>query len=299
MVCVDVPLISSSVFQFRADTDRYELPPELFAHFLSPSNLPSQLLLSYFVSLQMLMVPLAVYEWPERAESAKSRVLTGTVEWAEGIFDRLVEDDRQRMRQSASRRQKSVAARRQNLGTEEDVDHSSDDDWSWERYLKWPRRIMGIVSREIRGDLRLNEVSGRSDSMPRTNLDLGLAVKAEDVGVNVLKLGVSISPSTTTDGGDGDSLSTSGGYLDAQGQANGVPLMPTVSLPDDDTGVGADVGMFDGYWDAVGGVPYGDIGVDPGLMTSLGIDATTAASDAVAMVRSSMMQDINLDVDML
>ncbi len=37
----------------------------------------------------MLMVPLAAYEWPERANSSQVKVLYGTVEWADGLFERI------------------------------------------------------------------------------------------------------------------------------------------------------------------------------------------------------------------
>jgi hypothetical protein len=62
-----------------------------FKSFLDPNNITAQLLLAYFVGIQLLMVPLAAYEWPERADSAKARVLYGTIEWATGIFERLEE----------------------------------------------------------------------------------------------------------------------------------------------------------------------------------------------------------------
>ena len=70
---------------------RYELCHDSFKSFLDPNNLIAQLLLSYFVGIQLLMVPLAAYEWPERADSAKVRVLYGTIEWANAIFERLEE----------------------------------------------------------------------------------------------------------------------------------------------------------------------------------------------------------------
>ena len=37
----------------------------------------------------MLMVPLAAYEWPERADRAQLKTLFSAVEWADGIFERI------------------------------------------------------------------------------------------------------------------------------------------------------------------------------------------------------------------
>lgn len=139
---------------------RYELCHDAFKQFLDPSNLTAQLLLAYFVALQMLMVPLAVYEWPDRADSAKSRVLTGTVEWATGIFERL-----------------------------EDAGSPLVD------CLAWPRRIMGIVRREIGEEAADLDHGGES----RHDED-GLA----QLGVSVLKLGLPISPSVEGEGDGGD-----------------------------------------------------------------------------------------------
>ena len=70
---------------------RYELCHDSFKSFLDPNNLTAQLLLAYFVGVQLLMIPLAAYEWSERADSSKARVLYGTIEWASGIFEKLEE----------------------------------------------------------------------------------------------------------------------------------------------------------------------------------------------------------------
>lgn len=67
----------------------YELCHDAFKTFLDPNNLMAQLLLAYFVGLQLLMVPLAACEWQPRADVTRVRVLFGTIEWAEGIFNRL------------------------------------------------------------------------------------------------------------------------------------------------------------------------------------------------------------------
>ncbi|KEF60381.1 uncharacterized protein A1O9_01941 [Exophiala aquamarina CBS 119918] len=67
----------------------YELCHDAFKTFLDPNNLMAQLLLAYFVGVQLLMVPLAAAEYPNRADVSRVRVLFGTIEWAEGIFERL------------------------------------------------------------------------------------------------------------------------------------------------------------------------------------------------------------------
>jgi hypothetical protein len=106
------------------------------------------------------MVPLAVYEWPDRADSAKSRVLSGTVEWATNIFRRL--DD-------------AAASSPANGRDGPDAMAST-----LQTHLAWPRRVIGIVQREIRGEW------------------------AADVaeGVSVLRLDLPISPESTTVGSD-------------------------------------------------------------------------------------------------
>lgn len=88
-----------------------------FRTFLDPNNLIAQLLLAYFVSLQLLMVPLAAGEWQHRADTTRVRVLSGTVEWAENIFQRL----------EAAPELKA--------------------------HLEWPRKIIAIVVAEINGQV--------------------------------------------------------------------------------------------------------------------------------------------------
>ncbi|EXJ87686.1 hypothetical protein A1O1_04610 [Capronia coronata CBS 617.96] len=94
----------------------YEMPHDRFKTFLDPDNLVAQLLLAYFVCLQLLMVPLAAHEWPHRADILRVRVLSGTVEWAEAIFDRLEASDLRGL-------------------------------------LDWPREIIAIVRAEINGQV--------------------------------------------------------------------------------------------------------------------------------------------------
>lgn len=115
----------------------------------------------------MLMVPLAVYEWPDRADAAKARVLSGCVEWAAGIFKRL----------------EATAETARGMGMVQ--------------CTRWPRRIMAIVRREI-GQVDMEEDSkswvegqqGPEDEGPEGAFGLG---------VSVLKLGLPISPSVEGD----------------------------------------------------------------------------------------------------
>jgi hypothetical protein len=94
----------------------YELCHDAFKTFLDPDNLVAQLLLAYFVGVQLLVVPLATHEWPGRADVSRVRVLHGTVEWAEGIFERLENSD-------------------------------------LNEHLTWPRNIIATVVAEINGDI--------------------------------------------------------------------------------------------------------------------------------------------------
>jgi Fungal specific transcription factor domain len=82
-----------------------------FNAFIDLNNIPSQLLMAHFVSLQMLMIPLTLHESPERANPSKAKVLLGMVEWGDHIF------------------QRTPATMRP--------------------YLEWPRAIMQTVRREV------------------------------------------------------------------------------------------------------------------------------------------------------
>lgn len=92
----------------------YGMSHECFKMFLDPSNMVSQLLQSYFVALQLLMIPIAVQEWSHRLRTAKIRLLYGIVEWAQNIFDHL--------------------------------EYSGFSD-----HLDWPKRITSIAVAEIEG----------------------------------------------------------------------------------------------------------------------------------------------------
>jgi hypothetical protein len=73
----------------------------------------------------MLMVPLAAYEWPERADRAQLKTLFSAVEWADGIFERI-------------------------------------EATPLEAHLRWPRRIARIVVGELGGDDGSVEYEGLS-----------------------------------------------------------------------------------------------------------------------------------------
>ncbi|RMZ77148.1 hypothetical protein DV737_g4515, partial [Chaetothyriales sp. CBS 132003] len=122
----------------------YELCHDSFKAFLDPNNMVAQLLLTYFIALQMIMVPLAVYEWPQRADSSQAKVLYGTVEWADGLFERL-------------------------------------DDTPLSEHLMWPKRIVRIVAAELGGDysdgpsvLRLDLPISQDASPEEQPFELGL-----------------------------------------------------------------------------------------------------------------------------
>lgn len=69
----------------------WDMSHDQFAVFVDPHNTPAQLLMAHFLSLQMLMVPLIVHEWPERKDPGRARALLGTVEWGEKIWERMPE----------------------------------------------------------------------------------------------------------------------------------------------------------------------------------------------------------------
>lgn len=66
----------------------YNLSHEDFTAFLEPSNITAQLLLAFFIGLQLLMVPLASYEWPQRSGLAPEQTLTGIFGWFKEISKR-------------------------------------------------------------------------------------------------------------------------------------------------------------------------------------------------------------------
>lgn len=47
----------------------YKLGHQDFRTIVGPDNHTAQLLFAYFIAIQMLLVPIAVYEWPTRADA--------------------------------------------------------------------------------------------------------------------------------------------------------------------------------------------------------------------------------------
>ncbi|KAL2431448.1 hypothetical protein ABEF95_009068 [Exophiala dermatitidis] len=134
-----------------------------FKSFLDPDNLVAQLLLAYFVAIQLLMVPLATHEWGRHRPAAdqaraRARVLFGVVEWAHSIFKHLGP-------------------------TELNV------------HLEWPRKIVAIANAEIRGLLL--------QSPPVLQLHLTPTTETDDtddgLGIGVVVAAADIDPETVAD----------------------------------------------------------------------------------------------------
>ena len=67
----------------------YNMSHEDFPIFVDTNNMTTQLLLAYFISIQLVITPLAQYEFPHRADVVRAEIALGHVEWAERIFDKL------------------------------------------------------------------------------------------------------------------------------------------------------------------------------------------------------------------
>lgn len=67
----------------------YETNHDQFNVFIDINNIPSQLLMTHFIALQMIMAPLMVHESPGLSDPSRVRSLLGQVEWVEKILDRL------------------------------------------------------------------------------------------------------------------------------------------------------------------------------------------------------------------
>ncbi|KAF7511716.1 hypothetical protein GJ744_003879 [Endocarpon pusillum] len=72
----------------------WDMSHDQFAVFVDPHNTAAQLLMAHFLAVQMLMVPLLVYEAPARREAGMARALLASVEWGEKIWERAPEDMR-------------------------------------------------------------------------------------------------------------------------------------------------------------------------------------------------------------
>jgi len=65
---------------------------EEFVLFIDPSNTVTQLLLAYFIAIQLVVAPLAHHEWPDNMNNARAEVTTGLIEWVEKIFESVPAD---------------------------------------------------------------------------------------------------------------------------------------------------------------------------------------------------------------
>lgn len=67
----------------------YELDHDAFRAFLDTSNTTIQILLGFFIGIQMIMSPLTAHEWPERADSTGSQSLMGMADWMESVASKV------------------------------------------------------------------------------------------------------------------------------------------------------------------------------------------------------------------
>ena len=85
-----------------------------FGRFVDPNNMVIQLLLAYFIAIQLIMAPMVKTEWFERAENLRDQLHTGLVEWEARIFAKIPA--------------------------------------GMQKYLSWPRKIIDTVGAEIAGE---------------------------------------------------------------------------------------------------------------------------------------------------
>lgn len=70
----------------------YELDHDAFRAFLDTSNTTIQILLGFFIGIQMIMSPLTAHEWPERADSAGMQSLMGMADWMESVASKVPDE---------------------------------------------------------------------------------------------------------------------------------------------------------------------------------------------------------------
>ncbi|KAK5464952.1 hypothetical protein LTS15_001515 [Exophiala xenobiotica] len=120
LVDIVISLQASSASGYMQFTELYSIWYDLchdsFKSFLDPNNLVAQLLLAYFVGVQLLIIPIATHEFLHRADVSRIRVLYGVTEWAESIFERLEESE-------------------------------------LKEHLSWPRNIISTVLAELNGQI--------------------------------------------------------------------------------------------------------------------------------------------------
>lgn len=67
----------------------WELDDDAFRVFLDSQNGTIQILLGFFLGVQMLMAPLTAQEWPDRAGTAGTQALLGIADWVESIASKV------------------------------------------------------------------------------------------------------------------------------------------------------------------------------------------------------------------
>lgn len=67
----------------------FELDNDAFRVFLDSQNSTIQILLGFFLGIQMMMAPLTAQEWPERAATAGSQCLLGLADWMESVASKV------------------------------------------------------------------------------------------------------------------------------------------------------------------------------------------------------------------
>lgn len=67
----------------------YDLDHDTFRVFADSSNTTIQVLLGFFIGLQMLMAPLTATHWPGRADTARSQSLLSMADWMENVTSKV------------------------------------------------------------------------------------------------------------------------------------------------------------------------------------------------------------------
>lgn len=70
----------------------YDLDHDTFRVFLDTSNTTIQILLGFFIGVQMIMAPLTAHQWPERANTASAQTLLGMADWMESVASKVPEE---------------------------------------------------------------------------------------------------------------------------------------------------------------------------------------------------------------
>jgi len=70
----------------------YDLDHDSFKVFLDTSNTTIQILLGFFIGIQMLMAPLTAHSWPTHANTAGSQTLMGIADWMEDVTSKVPDE---------------------------------------------------------------------------------------------------------------------------------------------------------------------------------------------------------------